>query len=517
MERYETKIVDVERRTYLKGQLWAKYIGFFDPDLSDRRVDNYFGLELTEAKINVNELRKWDDGDFLEFRSVDNFLTRLPSGTIYYIEDNGNQAAYNLTLLEPRVSNIQLSDHLDENDKVFGVLQGDICGYIVHTDQEERTVFVEDTIETKLPESGPVVPAESEISKPFPGPPPPPIDFWGGLMTLLQVTLGILFVAPLIAAVWPFLLVTGILAGTYFLTRFLTPIVKFLGKFFLFLFSLILILFMLKAFYNFVEDGSVTPEVVQQDDREERTSITPEPIKDSTQQQYPDTLISHFRKWRDYEGETFSGYIRVRTSDWAASTKNRKSFGYNFGTFESYGILTDYMQQHDQSKLNYLYEMFDSIRQSNTLDEKRFAEVIVSCIQDIPYTLILDNACDYRLYNSAFISKYLQQGGQCVPNITFGILSPVEFAATLDGDCDTRALLLYVLLDKFGYDVIFLSSQQYQHALIGINLPYSGVSKIIDGKRYVLWETTSIGIKPGFLPAEISNVKHWEVTQLSKN
>ena len=67
----------------------------------------------------------------------------------------------------------------------------------------------------------------------------------------------------------------------------------------------------------------------------------------------------------------------------------------------------------------------------------RFAESIVSCIQDIPYTLILPGACDPWIYNDQFTIDFLLQGGKCRPNELYGLLSPSEFFEDLDGDCDT--------------------------------------------------------------------------------
>jgi len=151
------------------------------------------------------------------------------------------------------------------------------------------------------------------------------------------------------------------------------------------------------------------------------------------------------------------------------------------------------------------------------MDNKTFAESIVTCVQDIPYTLILEKACDPSLYNDHFVNEYLSKGGNCHPNVKYGILSPVEFAATLHGDCDTRALLLFMILNHYEYDVAMLSSEVYRHAVIAINLPYLGTSKNINGKRYVLWETTQAGIPPGVFPSEISNMNLWSFNLISKS
>jgi len=61
-----------------------------------------------------------------------------------------------------------------------------------------------------------------------------------------------------------------------------------------------------------------------------------------------------------------------------------------------------------------------------------------------------------------------------------------------------------------------LSSEYYNHALIGINLPYDGIAYAYNTQRYVLWETTAPDIKPGILPNELSNLNYWRISLKSK-
>ena len=154
---------------------------------------------------------------------------------------------------------------------------------------------------------------------------------------------------------------------------------------------------------------------------------------------------------------------------------------------------------------------------ANHLSEKGLAETIVSFVQDIPYVVVLSNACDPSLYADAFIKKYLSaENALCDGFEKFGINTPVEYIATLKGDCDTKTLLLYTMLSHYGYDVAMLSSEYYNHSLIGINLPYEGVAYKYNNQRYILWETTAPNFKPGILPNEISNTNYWRISLKSK-
>ena len=87
--------------------------------------------------------------------------------------------------------------------------------------------------------------------------------------------------------------------------------------------------------------------------------------------------------------------------------------------------------------------------------------------------------------------------------------------ATLAGDCDTRTLLLFTILYHYDYDVAMLTSELYKHSIIGIHLPINGISKKLNGKRYVVWETTNKGIPPGIIPREIADMRFWNVSLMS--
>ncbi len=87
---------------------------------------------------------------------------------------------------------------------------------------------------------------------------------------------------------------------------------------------------------------------------------------------------------------------------------------------------------YDINKLDLVYFKLDSLQSQNRLNEIQFAEVIVSLIQDIPYSLILSDACDANIYNDKFIKEYLNGDGNCLSNTRYGLLTPVEFMTTPD-------------------------------------------------------------------------------------
>jgi hypothetical protein len=135
----------------------------------------------------------------------------------------------------------------------------------------------------------------------------------------------------------------------------------------------------------------------------------------------------------------------------------------------------------------------------------------------MPYSLILDNGCDPALYSDRFVRSYLSDtDARCVGYQRFGIHTPLEFLYTIDGDCDSRTLLLYTILSHYDFDVAILSSEHYGHSILGVNLPIQGIALKHQNQRYVVWETTSQGTKPGFIPNQFSNLNYWRISLKSK-
>jgi hypothetical protein len=150
--------------------------------------------------------------------------------------------------------------------------------------------------------------------------------------------------------------------------------------------------------------------------------------------------------------------------------------------------------------------MFDSIRQQRGLNQAQFADMVVSCVQDIPYRLIIDNPADL---DGRMLQLYKRDGA--LEHIKFGVQAPAEFMYNLQGDCDTRALFCFTVLDHFGYDAAILISEYYAHAILGLALPSSGASISYRGKRFYTWETTAKGFQLGQMAPDCSNMNYWNI------
>ena len=93
----------------------------------------------------------------------------------------------------------------------------------------------------------------------------------------------------------------------------------------------------------------------------------------------------------------------------------------------------------------------------------------------------------------------------------YGLYSPSEFIWQLKGDCDTRTVLLYSMLQNMGFDAVIFISSQYAHSMLGVDVPSSGDYLRHKGVNYYFWETTSKGWVPGALPPDMQQLAYWEV------
>ncbi|MBL7778461.1 MAG: hypothetical protein JNK66_09240 [Chitinophagales bacterium] len=540
--------VSYERRTYLKGRFKGKYWALIDNEWSDGKRENYYNLEIYEGEIvtkrDSEHFRKWQEGDeFDEYKCHEPFLTKIPTPVVCNVQQaDGTIRHYKIELHDAKLSDFHLYNQLHEGEKLFGTIEGNICGYFKHFDVEQKEVPVEELVITN--ESEPIndIPAvgvtevkddyhrtiirnsdtgEREwskwerIPKPIRGRSGGGTGF--GLSDLFGFIIGIigilywLFIAfMLISVAWKLLLpIVGIWLF-FFLLSSLPTILSKLSKWALQLLSIGFILYAVFGIISLFNNPfpSVKRRIAEN---------SPEEVsRKKTDPQYSDTVIAHYRSWNDYQGKKYGAWMEILKSDFTKAKYNRLNLPYDLSNSYDYNRVVYSLKNFDQDKLALLYSVFDSIKTKNNLNEMQFAEMIVCCIQDIPYTLILDNDCNARLYDDAFIQGYLKNGGKCEGYIKYGLYSPVEFSANLLGDCDTRTLLLYTILSHFNYDVAMLGSDVYRHSLLGINLPYTGTSKIIQGKRYILWETTAPDLKPGEIPVEISNTDNWQPNLLSK-
>lgn len=211
--------------------------------------------------------------------------------------------------------------------------------------------------------------------------------------------------------------------------------------------------------------------------------------------------FTHHRSWNKY---TFDSLYCLSYTLSSGAADLSKEFRYSIDSgeriYESYwSDVYSQLYRSDKENIFFLQDALQQIATKNKLTRNEFAKLIVSFVQDIPYSFVMPGPCD-------------RTDHPCRGNEKFGILSPVEFLYTLTGDCDTRSVLLYAILKHFGYNSLIMISNEYRHAMIAIDLPASGDHIIYKGKKFYFWETTNTGWLPGMLPPDTNNIAYWNIT-----
>jgi hypothetical protein len=113
-----------------------------------------------------------------------------------------------------------------------------------------------------------------------------------------------------------------------------------------------------------------------------------------------------------------------------------------------------------------------------------------------------------------FVISFVQNIKYDRPGGTLDLFAPLGALAKMFGDCDTKAILLYVLLERMGIDCAMMWSQKYKHAMLGVNISTRGNYKISNGKKYYFLETTYPGWSIGDLPPDFKNKRFWFVNEV---
>jgi hypothetical protein len=227
-------------------------------------------------------------------------------------------------------------------------------------------------------------------------------------------------------------------------------------------------------------------------------------------------VYSSNRNWKDNYGNEYTTDLSVRERDYHRLKDHIENYKPRGGGY-FWGVLYKYIEKNDGPSLDLVMDAFTEINEQHHLNRMEFAEMVVTCIQDIPYSLVFQDNCKSPDLYEESIRRILEDCPECcIGNIKYGIQNPVSFIKNLKGDCDTRTVLIYSILKHFNYDIAIANSEFYRHSIIGLNIPASGLHKIHNGKKYVLWETTAKYFEIGYLSPNFNDVTHWNIILTSK-
>jgi hypothetical protein len=85
---------------------------------------------------------------------------------------------------------------------------------------------------------------------------------------------------------------------------------------------------------------------------------------------------------------------------------------------------------------------------------------------------------------------------------------PLTAAFERRGDCDARALVMAIILERLGIDCVLMISREYSHAMLGVDVPGGGQRFPFQGREYLVAETTGkVGI--GLIDSAHSDFSKW--------
>jgi len=339
------------------------------------------------------------------------------------------------------------------------------------------------------------------------------LESFGGLVGLIVVSLYALFLLGVIVSLklYYVLIPIALLLGAYWLFNYLGQfsLVRRTASFILrLLFSVLFFLFLLWGLYTLFESGN--RERVREERQQQRVERTKTEVEPDIIENLEEGVLEVTINWQDYRDKQYIGTYFLKLSEIKQSQQNSKNIS---SYYTSYAQVYQNLYANDRSHLQYVYIMLDSIRDSDSLNQIQFAELIIAMVQSQQYTVVLHENCnDPKILSNKDVRELLEQGFECEGNFKYGIKPPTVFMADLKGDCDTRTLLLYTIFKRFNYDVAIINSEYYAHSMLGLNLPgLRGVYKPYMGRNYYFVETTAKGFRLGHLPANTSNLNFWKV------
>lgn len=529
----------IPRKTFVKG----RFRGKFHADIIKNLKDNgdFFQFKIYTAEVEIVKKSREEELLIDAENTIKVEADQMPDEILFYEKQRDEKIYYDIKFENPIFHNFQFVSKLQQNegDEAFGTIEADFYGYLVDFLEEERYRKIYKKI--NLIKCKKCVPTKEKTGNterkgntireeyyckgkkqnywgewltegsPPPTPPLPLITWAKGSLTekispcfrnLLLATA--LIVLSLVFGFTPTFII-GIIWLFYVVFRCYLHWLRYLAYLFGLLFLIGLVYSILNTNWSRTSQTYI-PHVPA------RVKVRPQLVKVinliGENRKNNVVLLEREMTWFGYNGEKYHGKFRIQKSDLDNSRNYKNSF--NPTSYES--ILYN-LEMYDSDRIDDVYKMFATIKKDRNLNDKQFAEMVVSFIQYMPYYVVLEDSCNPNQYQDQMIKELIKQNpGRCSPNQKYGITTPLEFLATGQGDCDSRTLLAHTILKHFGFDAAILSSDIYKHSILGVNLPYNGQVYEDGGSRYTLWETTDRDFKPGIIPSEVRNLNYWQIS-----
>lgn len=213
-------------------------------------------------------------------------------------------------------------------------------------------------------------------------------------------------------------------------------------------------------------------------------------------------------EWTSFDNRKYKLSFQIDKKQVFNASANRQNSNSAGGTL--YAELYEF----DKNILQNMIDGYRNIIKENNLDYYSALNMVVTSIQSIPYTLVLNSEgikykgewvkcpCQTEFGYFKGNCSVMPNGDGCCNDIEpWGVFSPVEFATRKTGDCDTRSLFAYTILSHLGFDVAIMGSRGQGHSVLGVKvsaIPGDGRrGDELSAREYFLWELTSYGHRLG--------------------
>lgn len=238
-------------------------------------------------------------------------------------------------------------------------------------------------------------------------------------------------------------------------------------------------------------------------------------IRNKDTSESKNNIVQKKWSWLSSDGKRHSITFNLLRSDYVASLNRRRKISIT-------GVeLWAYMCENDRNGLSSMVDAYRQMILREKLDYFQAMDAVVSSIQSIPYTYVLcgNNRCGEPnpddlndTYPKRNCRPVIFPYGCCDDVTPWAVYSPLEFAMQETGDCDTKSLMAYILLDELNrvmqtngaiFDVAMLMGdvEAGRHAMLGINIPNPPYREqfAYDERhvKYFAWEATTQGNLPG--------------------
>ena len=241
----------------------------------------------------------------------------------------------------------------------------------------------------------------------------------------------------------------------------------------------------------------------------------PEEDRDNPDPNIKDFLSKKELNWWDFLNKSYQIVYSTSSVNFRKSTTNREASIPKTTQDETqfYSSIYNKLNQFDDKFLDSFIDKIQLKRKKANLNVPQTAEMVVTMIQEIPYVLVHDQSCQKAVAGGGFVKDYHEDKKPCMPNIAAGVQSPYEFVHNLKGDCDTRSLLGYTILNRMGIPASIWISPAYGHSVLGVGVPTQGNNfKIVDNVKHYAVELTAKGYRLGMISPAQRNMNNWKIS-----